>query len=198
MHAIVLDGQLKSALAATRALGRKGVVVVGGAERISALSLHSKYTKKRFTYASPKKHPDQFLRDIESLARSLGERPVIFTFSDATSLLLSREYEKVKEWAALPFCEPHAVEVAADKKKTYELAKRLSIPVIKTHTKEAFESLAFPAVVKNRHSILWREGRAKSGSAHFVFTREELLQTFTDITEETGEEPLVMDFVRGE
>jgi carbamoylphosphate synthase large subunit len=128
----------------------------------------------------------------------LGEKPVIFAFSDATSLLLAGEYETVKEWGVVVMSDLQSIEIAADKVETNELAKKLSIPVIRTYTEEEFGTVSFPCVVKNKHSIVWKDGVAVSGSAHFVFTLDELQKTFTSIMQKTGEKPLVMDFVIGE
>ena len=54
MQAIVLDGHLKSALAAVRSLGRAGISVSVGSERKHAMAGKSRFAYSSFTYISPK------------------------------------------------------------------------------------------------------------------------------------------------
>jgi predicted ATP-grasp superfamily ATP-dependent carboligase len=202
MSAIVLDGHLKSALATVRSLGAKGIHVACGAERSTALALHSRFAVETFVYPSPKKDADGFLVAVEEQAKAAfektGERPVLFAFSDATFLLLARSYEKMRAYAVMPMPSLSTTEIASDKRATYDLAQALSIPTIQTYTKEAFGTITYPAVVKNRHSIVWKHGTAVSGSAVFVQSKEELQTAVEHITRATGEEPLVMEFITGE
>jgi predicted ATP-grasp superfamily ATP-dependent carboligase len=202
MSALVLDGHLKSALACVRSLGSGGVNVVCGAERSSALALYSKYVQKRFVYTSPKISPASFIQGVLSEAKKqmalTGEKPVVFCFSDATLLTLVREHESLKAYIDLPMPTRDAVEIASDKGKTYGLAQTLSIPTIQTYTVESFDQICFPAVVKNRHSIVWEKGKAVSGSATFVFSPEELLHHYQMVTQMTGEVPLVQECIFGD
>ena len=64
MKAIILDGQLKSALSTVRSLGEKGVEFSVGAERGTAIALHSRYTKKTFTYPSPEISKEKFVDKV--------------------------------------------------------------------------------------------------------------------------------------
>lgn len=200
--ALVLDGHLKSALCCVRALGRHGVSITCGAERRTGMACHSRYVKESFVYASPKENQEQFISDVIVQAQKLfteyGEKPVAYCFSDATSLSLSRAYQKLSLYMLLPLPALESVEQAADKKATYELAEKLGVPTIQTYEEGAFDSVSYPAVVKNRHSIVWKDGKAVSGSAHFVFSRDELGEVFAGIAQETGENPLVQDLIFGE
>jgi predicted ATP-grasp superfamily ATP-dependent carboligase len=199
---IILDGHLKSALSCVRSLGGRGVTVVCGAERGTAPALHSRFVTERFIYPSPKRHPRYFHAAVERMARTLferdGIRPVIFGFGDATTLLLSRERSTLAAVAILPLPSAQAVETAADKAATYTLAASLHIPAIKTYGPSDFNNVAFPAVVKNRHSIIWREEKAVAGSARFILSRGDLDEVYERITKEAGEAPLVQDFIEGE
>lgn len=202
--ALILDGHLKSALSAVRSLGKHGVRVICGAERGSAMALHSKYAHEVFVYASPKLKPDQFTADIKNATQkifgSTGEKPIVFAFSDATALLLSRHRGELEPFCTLPMPADEAIEIAADKKRTYEFAKEHLVPTIRTYTTNEYDLVAYPAVVKNRHSIVWSKGKSTSasGSATFVFDRKGLENALAMITEEAGESPLVQEFVQGD
>lgn len=202
MSAIVLDGHLKSALASVRSLGKAGIAVACGAERATAMACHSRHAKSRFVYASPKKDQKQFTAEIIAQAQKLfltdGQKPVLYCFSDATSLCIARAYKELREFILIPLPALEAMETASDKGATYAQAQKLSIPTIRTFAEEDFEAVVFPAVVKNRHSIVWKNGNAVSGSASFVFSKEELLKLYKTIKEDTEEAPLVQEFIKGE
>ncbi len=200
--ALVLDGHLKSALSCVRSLGQSKISVVCGAERPYAMSLYSKYVAEQFVYVSPKVNQEKFVAEILAQAKKLqvedGEKPIVFCFSDATLLTLVRDLQVLKEYIVISLPALESVEIASDKVQTYELAKSLSIPTITTYQEYEFELVTYPAVVKNRHSIVWKQGKSQSGSATFVFSKDELLVQFKKIKKETGEDPLVQQFIQGE
>jgi predicted ATP-grasp superfamily ATP-dependent carboligase len=201
MPALVLDGHLKSALTTVRSLGRAGVSVVCASERHTALACHSKFVKESFVYTSPKVNQKLFVEEIIVRAKEIFEKTktksVIYCFSDATALSLSSAYERLLEYAVLPLPSADSVETASDKFRTYVLADELSLPTIKTYEESEFNTVTYPAVVKNRHSIVWKDGQSISGSAQFVFSREELQETYRKVSIETGESPLVQEFIEG-
>ena len=56
--------------------------------------------------------------------------------------------------------------IAFDKAKTYELASSLAIPTIPAPTE-------YPRVIKPRHSVVWKGGKAIGGTASVVFDETE-------------------------
>jgi predicted ATP-grasp superfamily ATP-dependent carboligase len=202
MTAIILDGQLKSALATVRSLGQKGTAVVCGAERQTAMACHSKFVRTAFVYTSPKKDQSRFIDDVIAQAQRChaqdGQKPVLYCFSDATAYTVARAYEELKDYVVMPMPALDSFEMAADKSATYALAQELSIPTIATYAESDFDSVAFPAVVKNRHSIVWKDKKSSSGSASFVFSRDELNEQYKKVQRETDEAPLVQEFIKGE
>ena len=202
MAVIILDGHLKSSLSAVRSLGTSGVAVVCGAERGSAMACQSKYVTKRFVYTSPKNNQEQFvaavLKEAQELFLTTKEKSVVFCFSDATLLTLARVRTRLQDFVILPMPSLESLEVASDKSLTYVRAKELGVPTIATYREDEFDTVKYPAVVKNKHSIVWKEGKSISGSAEFVFSKEELVALYKKNQKESGEAPLVQEFVVGE
>lgn len=205
MSAIILDGELKSALAAVRSLGKAGVLVSVGGPRDTSMTIHSKYANSTFVYPSPYTHQTEFLESIMREAKKLGAKPLVYAFSDATYLSLFTHKETLKEYMTLVFPETQSVEIAYDKAATYSLAKVSGIPTITTYTpvtpeevQQLGETLVYPAVIKTRRTVTWRDGVGHFGSASFVHSKEELRQKFLALKGELGEEPLIQDFIRGE
>lgn len=201
--ALILDGHLtKSALACVRSLGKQGITISCGSTRSTAPACHSRYASRSFIYASPNIDQDKFIEDIIEEAKQLSlqdqQKPVLFCFSDATSLSIARAQEVLKEYVLLGLPAIEAIETASDKRATYALASQLSVPIITTYNENEFADVAYPSVVKNRHSIVWKDGKSISGSAQFVFSHDELSLAYKRISDMTGENPLVQKFVKGD
>ncbi len=200
MSVLILDGHLKSALAAVRSLGRAGVTVHSGSDRKWALGSYSTYTKKRFLYPSPKEQKDSFINAIRMEAQTIraqtGEKPVVFCFSDATQNALADSYDVLKDSLMLSMPALEAFMLARNKKETKALAASLGIPTIKTLDTEAVS--AFPVVVKNQESVVFTKEGAVAGTAQFVFSKEELLERTATLAKTTGQAPLVQEFIEGD
>ncbi len=205
MSAIILDGQLKSALSAVRSLGRNGIAFVVGGERETGMALHSRYAKKSFVYPSPYTHQRAFIAQVKKIAVEMGNKPLVYAFSDATYLSLYEHREELSAHMTLVFPEPQSVEMAFDKGATYSLSRVSNVPTIATHIQETLEevrklsdTLTYPAVVKSRRSVSWKKGIGIFASASFVFSKIELQEKFVEMKEKLGEAPLVQPFLLGE
>lgn len=203
--AIVLDGHIKSALAAVRSLGRQKVQIWCGAERSSAMACHSRYVAESFVYPSPLSNQEGFVEAVEAAAEALGDTPVVYAFSEATFLSLYTHRARLERVATLVFSNDRSVEIAFDKAATYSEAKMLGLPTIKTYLLEnrveirrLANELSFPAVVKPRHSVSWETGVGVFGTARFVESLDELEKVFGATKEETGEAPIIQPFISGE
>jgi predicted ATP-grasp superfamily ATP-dependent carboligase len=202
---IVLDGGIKSALSVVRSLGGKGIPVSVGCERETGMALHSRYATRRFTYPSPLAGQQAFIDTVKNEAIRLGGKPVVYAFSDATVLSLYMYREELSEYMTLVFPEETSVEIAFDKSATYSLARVSGIPTITTYVPEREEevlhlapTLTYPAVVKTRRSVTWKDGRGVFGTAVFVHSETDLIQKFKEIREAVGEAPIVQGLIFGE
>jgi predicted ATP-grasp superfamily ATP-dependent carboligase len=205
MYAIVLDGQLKSALATVRSLGRAGVSVIVGADKKTAMSLHSKYATDTFVYPSPYTAQEACVAHIIECAKKCIEKPVIYAYSDATYLTLYTYREALTPYVLLEFPENKSVEIAFDKSATYSLAKVSGIPTIPTHTpttqeelQHVIDSSTYPVVIKTRRSVTWHNGVGVFGSASFVHSKHELILYAEKIFNQTNEMPLIQPIIFGE
>ncbi|MCK5027253.1 MAG: ATP-grasp domain-containing protein [Candidatus Pacebacteria bacterium] len=204
MNVIILDGHLKSALAGVRSLGQKGIRVICAAERSTAMSLHSIYCSQRFIYPSPIKDKQKFVHSIIDLARNLGDKPLIYTFSDETFLPIAEHREKLEKYATIILPSDESIDIAFNKKKTLALAKKLEIPYVDSYgvhdlaeANNVAEKLTYPAVVKQPSSCMWKEGKGERGTAVYVFSKKELLENVSKIFEKTGEWPIIQEFIQG-
>lgn len=204
MKAIIVDGHLKSALAAVRSLGEHGISFSVGAERKTAMGLHSRYTKDTFVYTSPLVNKTKFVDDIIAEAERLGDKPLIYAFSDATFLPLMRHRIRVERVATLCIGDTPDIETAFNKKKTLNLAKELGITIPKTHILDDLDDIAalskelvYPYIVKPQHSVAWKENVGYMGTVMFRHSPGDLMAYVSKVFTETGEMPLLQKYVGG-
>ncbi|HEU4677812.1 MAG TPA: ATP-grasp domain-containing protein [Candidatus Paceibacterota bacterium] len=205
MSAIVLDGHLKSALSAVRSLGKAGISLSVGAERGTAMALHSRYATSPFTYPSPLMDRAAFVDAVKREAMHRGGKPLIFAMSDATYLALYEARAEFEAVATLAYPADESVALAFNKAATYSLAKVSGVPTIPTYESnteggvaEIARKLQYPAVVKPRRSVTWRGAGGSFGTASFAMDEDDLKRLVRTATERFGEPPLVQEMVYGE
>ena len=176
---LILDGNQRSALAATRALGARGVIVVVADESPSTLAGSSKYCSSTFTYPAPAVDPEGFIAAVHREAADRGVT-VIFPMTDTTSYLLARHRDRFSG-IHIPLGSLAAVDTLLDKWKLHELARSLGIAVPRTFTVSDSRELAriapslpFPLVVKPRRSRTWVNGRCIAAPVTYVHSIQEL------------------------
>lgn len=204
--ALILDGSLQSALAATRSLARHGVRVLCGAERSSAMALHSKYVFDHFTYSSPLRDVNGFLDDLEAFLRNQPEPPVLFTFSDLTFLPIVRQRERFESLIRFPVNSSDSIEIAFDKSKTCQLADQLQVPIPKTFLASSFaeaekvltSEISYPCILKPRHSCIWKKSVGEWGKVRAATNVEEAKTMWQEMLTRFDEPPLIQERIEGE
>jgi len=204
MIAVVLDGQLQSALATVRSLGEKGIKVFCGSHNRLGMSLFSTYCSRRFYYTSPRESEKKFIDDIMDVVKSSSEEIVIYCFSDETFLPISKCRNLFPTSVKLILPAPENVEIAFDKDRTLHLAQQVGVPIPETYfisnleeVKKIAASISYPAVIKPRHSCFWQDDRGYFGSVSLVDSPEKLLFEYEKIYQQVKELPLVQEYIDG-
>jgi predicted ATP-grasp superfamily ATP-dependent carboligase len=180
---IILDGNQRSALAATRSLGMKGIDVVVGDEGGRSLASSSRFCKRFFSYPSPESDPAAFLHAVmETTERYIN--PVLFPMTDITvnEILLNRNL--FPENVLIPFSDHPRYDALSDKENLFRQAKKLAIPMPETLFSSDFTCrdalvseavrMGFPLVVKAAHSRERVSGKYVASSATYANDPNEL------------------------
>jgi predicted ATP-grasp superfamily ATP-dependent carboligase len=176
---LVLDANQRSALAATRALGSRGIPVFAGDETRRTLAGSSRYCAGSWVYPSPSTAPAEFIAAVRQAAVDRGAA-VVFPMTDATSYLLVRHRASFPD-IHIPSGSLEAFETLADKWRLWCLARTLDIPAPATIVVAGLEelpalypTLRFPMVVKPRRSRAWSDGKCIAAPVGYAHSVEEL------------------------
>lgn len=204
MDVVVLDGGQKSALAVVRALRQMGLRVVVGASSHTAMALHSRYVHATFVYPDPTHDQDAFVHALREQVSGAAVSPVVYTFSEATSVTLEQFRGELESLITYPWHAPEQFAYVTDKLRTNALAERCSVPTIPTyhwHTEaelqDALPSVSWPLVIKPRQSVTRNERSLLFGSASFVHSEEALMSAWHTARAVTGASPLVQPMITG-
>ena len=200
---LILDANQRSALAATRSLGSKGVQVVVADETGETLAGSSRYCSESFKYSSPYEEPEDFIATLkkESIRRSIN---VIFPMTEISTYLLLK-YRYHFAGLSIPFAPFEAFDLLTNKWKLNELASQLDITIPMTYyikdTKDIsniFSKLEFPVVIKPYRSRIFLHRKWISTSVKYVNSVIELENTIAR-TEWLSRCPfMIQEYIQGE
>jgi predicted ATP-grasp superfamily ATP-dependent carboligase len=176
---LILDANARSALAATRSLGRRGVPVVVADETKKTLSGASKYCSESFTYPSPTANLREFLSTVKAECSRRGIR-VIFPMTEISMAAVLKHGEEFKNFE-VPFAEHPTFDALTDKWNLMRLAQRLNITIPQTHyiadtrsLQRVYPTLKFPVVLKPHRSMIWTNGHCTAASVRYAESVREL------------------------
>ena len=199
---LVLDGHSAASLAFTRSLGRAGHWVAVGANRgIFAPALLSRYCRARLAHPVSTDDSSVFAATVAEFAQAKGIELVI-PITEWTTLPLSQQRAKVERVCPVVLPDDQALQLAADKYRTIELARSLGIATPETRLVHSMqdlelnEAMQFPVVVKDRFSVRWVQNRCVFGSVSYAYTLEELRSKVKARLRDAGD-VLLQNFVAG-
>src|SRR5579862_158117 len=127
---LILDGNARSALAATRSLGSRGLHVVVGGDSNRTLAGSSQYCRESFSYPAPGEHPDGFVSTLKSEC-ARREISVIFPMTELSTLTVLKHREQLGG-LQLPFVDFSTFDALSDKWKLLQSAARLNVSIPET------------------------------------------------------------------
>lgn len=190
MRILITDSDNRSALAATRSLGRQGHQVLVAGEKTAGLASASRYCQQFIHYPSPGKDPDAFLDAIAKACRD-HKIDVLLPMTEVTTLLLTERRQSLPEGTVLPFASSASIASASDKAGVVGVAAELGVPVPETNrleNKGAINALkgklTFPVVIKPARSrVRTHQGYISTGVS-YAQSETDLLQQIEALPEE--------------
>lgn len=200
--ALILDGNTRSALAATRSLGTKGVDVVVADVTKKTLAGTSKYSCESFVYPPPDGNPHAFIATLheESARRGIG---VILPMTEITTQVVLKNREELRA-SSVPFADGSTFELFTDKWRLLHLAQELGVSIPQTQfiadkgsIDRAYPLLKFPLVLKPYRSRICSEGRWISASVRYAESASELKETVARYEYFNSHPFLIQEYIPG-
>lgn len=175
----VVFGLDSAGLEVCRALGRRGVPVIGLDTRTS-IAAASRYCKARLC-ADPRRAPEQLLRELLTLAGELADRPVLMPLSDDWVVFMANHRGELAKHYRFVQPAPELLLQLVDKCEIHELARQHGLDIPRQLTVEQPADLArvegevgFPCLLKPARTQDWRqpEARAALNSEKVLFARD--------------------------
>jgi len=173
MRILITDSNARSALAATRSLGRAGHFVVTCGDKASSLAGTSRYSRTHATYPNPAREPGGFLSTVKTLIVQ-HRIDVVLPMTEITTLTLANDPSIWSSGVKWPFADAATVAAAADKAYVLNLAQQVGVPVPAMHEvasarqgEAAAAAMRFPVVIKPARSrVRTPEGWLSTGVSY--------------------------------
>jgi len=180
---VMVIGDHVQALGIIRSLGRRGIPVYLLHDNHLCISRFSRYTKQFIKTPKPSDE-SKFVNFMIELAKKRGvEGWILMPTNDAAVYTLSRHKEILEGYYRVSTPCWDVVKYAYNKKLTYQLAEKISIPIPETFYPENMEELheilpdiRFPVIIKP--AIVDRFYKKTKTKVFKANTKEELVQAY--------------------
>ncbi|HZR66115.1 MAG TPA: hypothetical protein VFA85_13250 [Terriglobales bacterium] len=205
MNILVLDGNENQAVASVRSLARAGHSVFVGSSSLWSKAGWSRYASGQFSYPSPERNPQEFVRHIAGEAAK-HQPALILPMTEASMLPISEHRELIFSAGGTLVLPSHSIVLqAVDKQFTTSLAASLGIAVPLTYVigswaeaEAIIESLPYPVVLKPRSTNqVENDGQLRpTGKPLYAKNSTEFRRAFAEISQRSTS-VLVQEFVEG-
>jgi hypothetical protein len=181
VNILITDGETRAALAATRALGRRGhAIFVAGHEKHN-ISARSKYCKSNFLTPSPLQGKTKYSEIIYDIVTN-QKIDFILPLTEQSIYQLNKIRDRMDGRAILACAPAEAMEAVSNKYNLFRLAQSAGVPIPETtfisdpedfFTRES-RITSFPVVVKPAYSKIPVGDRIISTRVSYASDRHEL------------------------
>jgi len=193
---LVLDAEMRSALAIIRSLGRSSQFqIITAGRSVFSMGRLSKYSKKFYRYDDPVKSKADFVKSLTDILVCLNP-DYIFPCSDLTLLPIytSNLYSRFKDKLILP--DKQNYFIACDKKEMNDLAEKCNVRIPPRIDKNKIDNTVFPFVLKPSRSKYYVDNKIIYGIRTFI-TDESQLKNTLEYIHKFDPTPLLQQIVSG-
>jgi predicted ATP-grasp superfamily ATP-dependent carboligase len=182
MRILITDGDNRSALAATRSLGKAGHEVHVAGIATQTLASASRYCQQSQVYPDPASEPEGFLSAVRAICIE-SRIDILMPMTEVTTLLLTQHRQTLPAGIRLPFPDFDAVAAAADKSRVLEIAQAHGVPIPRTVVLHSAldgqlrsAEFSYPVVLKAARSRVWNGSRWISTSVSYADNPSDLIE----------------------
>lgn len=202
---LVVGTDQRNSVPVVRSLGRAGVTVAGVHWGLPSLAGGSRFVCHDERVDSPARDPRAFAQGCVSIARHLGAE-ILIPLGDSGIISLGRNRDLLPDGVTLALTNQESVDVVLDKRKTFDLARQLGIPIPDLAQPDSVDDavvigsrLGYPVVAKppSMSFVGFGTGHGNlSFKVAFAANDREVREIFAPF-EEIGRFPLMQRFFRG-
>jgi predicted ATP-grasp superfamily ATP-dependent carboligase/ubiquinone/menaquinone biosynthesis C-methylase UbiE len=185
-----------------RSLGRLGVPVWGVHKSADALALRSKYCRGGYEWDIDAARPEHTVEFLRSVARQLGQRPLLVPSNDETALFVADHAAPLREHFRFQENPPELVRSLYDKKAMYYLARKFEIPTAETVFPRSREevlaiaaTLMYPVMLKGSDGI--RLSQRTGEKMLIVRSPEELIAEYNRMEDPRRPDLMIQEYIPG-
>lgn len=156
MDVLVTGADERQGLAVIRALGSRGLSVVAAGRNRRSLGAWSRHADAAVYYPSPVSEKAGFVRAIREAVERYDVR-VVMPVVESTVVALDEARDQLEPLARVALPDTETLAYALDKKRTYDLAESIGVPIPRTICPESYDEAAtflrevgLPVIVKPR------------------------------------------------
>jgi protein-tyrosine-phosphatase/predicted ATP-grasp superfamily ATP-dependent carboligase len=183
---LITDGNERSALAATRALGQRGIPVYVGADAPVSLAGRSRYCAGTFQYPSPWKRPQDYAASVLESAERF-DVAMLLPMTDVAVELIGSRVQDFPGAVAIPIPSLVQYRQLSNKYELTHWAKMNGVPVPESLflpdgvvEKVLDQITRWPVIVKPGASLISRNGLWAKTSVHVAGNADELLHLYEE------------------
>lgn len=167
---LITDGENRSALAATRSIGRAGHNVYISSKIIRPISGASKYCKKNYWISNPEEDIEKYGYDILKLIRKQSI-DIVIPMTEPSIISLNKIRNEIGKKCILACPEADKVDLITDKFTLFKHAVKLGVPIPNTvFIQNRAEGLSAANKIKN-YPVVIKPGKSKIPSGNgFIST----------------------------
>lgn len=182
MRILITDGASRSALAATRSLGKAGHEVLVASDKSPSLAGASRYAREALHCPSAQTAPAAF---VEFIQRAIRDKHIelVLPMTDVSTNLIAANRALFELGCLVPTPPMDILAKAADKSYVLDAARRLGVPtpatIVLTQQPQPGAlpaQVSYPVVIKPARSRVLAQGRWLSTSVTYAETAEHLQQ----------------------
>lgn len=198
---LVAEGYNPVTVPILRSLAKRDIDTVVMTSFSVNLSRFSKYCKKQILVPSMALEKE-YARAIEKVVKKMNFN-VFFPVFEWSLMPVSKNRDRISPHVRLPIASHESILKCFDKFSTIKLAIGNDVPTPKTYfvhnfaeLKRTSKEIGYPAVVKPRWSITWKNDRAYHRRSGFVNSAAELIAAYRSI-HQFFPFPLIQEYVPG-
>lgn len=172
MKVLIPAMEKRSALAAARSLGKKGIEIIGCSDKKYNSGFFSKYCHKKYLYYSPFLGTEKYLKDLKKIIEK--EKPEVFLpVNEETLIPLLREREYFEKKIKLPLPPNETLEKTFNKVETLKIARKLNIPCPKIINRNLVK-IPFPLIARPKYSRRIEKNKVVADNLLYTASQKDL------------------------